>query len=144
METRLGHLSEVPMSTGLPASWDNPVKPEMFVGTHEGRLAKPLDLTQFGVNYVSLDPGSMSSLRHWHEGEDEFVFVLSGELTLIDDNGEHRMVEGSFAAFPAGEPNAHHLVNQSGAPASFLAIGSRKPGEDACHYPDEKLDRVPR
>jgi len=144
MDTKLMHVSEVSVGTGILKSVRNPIKPELFIGRHEARLAKSLDLTQFGVNHLILEPGSCSSLRHWHEGEDEFVYILSGELTLIDDNGEHKLVEGSFAAFPAGIPNAHHLVNTSQNPASFLAIGSRRPGEDACHYPDDNLGRIQR
>ena len=123
METKLLHVSQAPMSTGLPKDLANPIKPELFVGTHEGRLGKLVGMTQFGVNLVTLDPGSQSALRHWHDGEDEFVYVLSGTLTLIDDNGEHALEGGSFAGFPAGSSNAHHLVNKSQAPATYLAIG---------------------
>jgi uncharacterized cupin superfamily protein len=81
-------------------------------------------------------------LRHWHEGEDEFVYVLSGALTLIDDNGAHALTAGSFAAFPAGAANAHHLVNRSDAPATFIAVGTRKPGVETIHYPDETFGPV--
>ncbi len=144
VDTKLGHISDVPTSTGVSKSFQKLVKPELFAGKHQKRLSKPLGITQFGVNQVTLEPGSISALRHWHEGEDEFVFVLSGELTLKDNNGEHKMIRGSFAAFPAGSPNAHHLVNQSGESATFLVIGSRRPGEDACHYPDDELDRIQR
>lgn len=101
-------------------------------------------MTQFGVNHVTLEPGSISSLRHWHEFEDEFVYVLSGELTLEDENGQHRMIGGSFAAFPAGYQNAHHLVNQSQESATFLVVGSRVPGGDACHYPDDEISGRPK
>jgi uncharacterized cupin superfamily protein len=86
-----------------------------------------------------VEPGSISALRHWHEAEDEFVYVLSGELTLVDDNGEHALTEGSFAGFPAGCPNAHHLQNRSEWPASFIVVGSRKPGASTLHYPNDDL-----
>jgi uncharacterized cupin superfamily protein len=69
-------------------------------------------LTQFGVNLTTLEPGAMSALRHWHQHEDELVFVLEGEVTLITDAGEEMLGRGMAATFPAGEPNAHHLVNR--------------------------------
>lgn len=140
-ETRLQHVSQVRVSSGLPAEWKNPIQPERFVGKHEGQLGKLVGLTQFGVNRVMLEPGSMSALRHWHEGEDEFVFVLEGTLTLVDDNGEHELEADSFVGFPAGVPNAHHLVNHSEKPAVYLAVGSRKPGADTVHYPDHPDQR---
>jgi uncharacterized cupin superfamily protein len=143
METRLLHLSQVRASTTLPEDFVNPIKPERFVGKHEGRLGKLVGMTQFGVNHVLLEPGSMSALRHWYEGEDEFIHVLSGRLTLVDDNGEHRLEEGSFVGFPAGCPNAHHLVNSSEEPATFLAIGTRRTGDDV-HYPDDDLGPISR
>lgn len=127
------------MSTGAYANLDAPIRRERFAGFHEGRLAKPLGLTQFGVNHVTLDPGAQSSLRHWHATEDEFVYVLSGEVVLIDENGVHPMAEGAFAAFPAGTPNAHHLENRSEAPARMLVVGSRRPGQETVHYPDDGI-----
>ena len=144
MDTKLLHLSQVPISTGLPESLDNPIKPELFRGFHEGRLGELVGVAQFGVNHVTLEPGSISALRHWHEAEDEFVYVLSGRLTLVDDNGEHELTEGSFAGFPAGCPNAHHLQNRSEGPASFIVVGSRNPGADTVHYPDDDLGPVRR
>ena len=113
--------------------------PEWFEGRHEQRLARVLGVTQFGVNHLTLEPGAYSALRHWHEQEDEFVFVLEGELVLIDDNGEHSLTAGMYLAFPAGEPNAHQLCNRSAAPASFLAIGTRHRGAESIHYPDDDL-----
>jgi len=142
MRSRINRLSDVPVATGLPTAWTNPVRPELFAGKHEARLAKAVDITQFEVNYVTLEPGSISALRHWHEAEDEFVYVLSGRVVLIDDDGEHTMEAGTFAGFPAGCSNAHHLRNESGAPASFLVIGSRKPGEETIHYPDDDIGPI--
>jgi uncharacterized cupin superfamily protein len=132
----------VPIATGLPEEWPDPIKPELFAGKHEGRLGKRVGVTQFGVNHVTLEPGAVSALRHWHEAEDEFVYVLSGRLVLLDDNGEHVLEEGSFAGFPAGSSNAHQLANRAQEPASFLAIGSRRPGEDTVHYPDDDLGPI--
>lgn len=136
MDTKLLHLSDVPVLTNTPSQWSSPIHPEWFAGTHEAQLAKRVGLTQFGANVVTLDPGAASSLRHWHEEEDEFVYVLSGTLTLIDENGAHEMRAGAFAGFPAGAANAHHLKNLSNAPAMFLAVGTRKVGRETIHYPD--------
>ena len=137
MQTKLAHLSWTSVSTGLPKEVSDPIRPKWFAGRHEARLASPLGITQFGVNHVTLDPGAYSALRHWHEAEDEFVYVLSGELVLIDENGEHPLTAGGYAAFPAGEANAHHLANRSSAPASFLAVGTRHRGVETIHYPDD-------
>ena len=142
MKTKLSQLQDVPVKIGLPSSLANPIKPERFAGKREAQLAKAVAITQFGVNHVELAPGAISSLRHWHEHEDEFVFVLSGELTLIDENGEHSMVAGSFAGFPASLPNAHHLANKSKAPAAFIVVGTRKRGEEIVHYPYDPVGPV--
>lgn len=142
METRLRRVRDVPISTGIPKTVVDPIKPELFAGNHEGRLGKLVGMTQFGVNHVTLDPGSISSLRHWHEAEDEFVYVLSGKLLLMDENGEHELEVGAFVGFPAGEPNAHHLVNACDGPASFLAVGSRRPGAESIHYPDDRIGPI--
>lgn len=93
-------------------------------------------LTDFGANLVTIEPGAWSSQRHWHSAEDEFVVVLSGELTLVTDAGAETLRPGACAAFPKGVRNAHHLQNRSDAVATFLAIGTDRPDEDECHYPD--------
>ncbi|MFI4975046.1 MAG: cupin domain-containing protein [Caulobacterales bacterium] len=142
MDTRLGRLSSTPASSGLPAGLRNPIKPEQFAGKHEAQLGKRVGVTQFGVNHLVLEPGSVSALRHWHEFEDEFVYVLSGELVLIDENGEHGLSAGDFAGFPAGAANAHHLVNKSASPATYLVIGTRKRGREVIHYPDDNLGPI--
>ena len=95
-------------------------------------------LTSYGVNLVELMPGSWSSQRHWHTHEDEFVYVLSGELTLVTDGGEHLLTAGMAAGFPAGKANGHHLVNKSESVASFLETGNRIK-EDEVYYPDVDL-----
>ena len=138
-QTILQHLTEVPVISGIPKHWRNPIKPEKFQGKHQASLGKLSGVTQFGINHVVLEPGAWSALRHWHEGEDEFVYVLEGSLTLKDENGEHEMTAGSFIGFPAGVANGHHLVNGSDAPATYIVVGSRRPGGDVCHYPDGEL-----
>src|SRR5581483_3007411 len=104
-----------------------------------GRTKKALgtagELTQFGVNLTELPPGCWSSQRHWHTAEDEFVYVLSGELTLITDDGEDVLRAGDAAAFPKGVPNGHHFINRGNAPATYLEVGTRS-DFDVCYYSD--------
>lgn len=95
-------------------------------------------LTQFGAIIETLKPGAMSSQRHWHENEDEFLYMLSGELVLVEDNGDQILKTGDAAAWKAGIANGHHLQNRSEEPASFLIVGSRAE-KDTCHYPDIDL-----
>jgi len=99
-------------------------------------------LSQFGVNLMTLPPGAWSSQRHWHSQEDEFVFVVEGELTLITDAGEEVLRPGDCAAFKAGEADGHHLVNRSGAPAKVLEVGTRDAG-DRTVYPDADMVAEP-
>ena len=97
------------------------------------RLGEAAALTQFGVNRLRLPPGAWSSQRHWHSAEDEFVCVLAGEVVLVTDAGEEVLRAGDCAAFPKGVANGHQLVNRSGAPCVFIAIG--RPAASDCHYP---------
>ena len=84
-------------------------------------------LTDFGVNLMRLPPGNWSSQRHWHSHEDEFVYILEGELTLVEDDGETVLHAGDCAAFPKGTGNGHHMINRSDAVAFYLEVGSRQP-----------------
>jgi uncharacterized cupin superfamily protein len=102
------------------------------------RLADAGSLSQFGVNLLHLPKDAWSSQRHWHSDEDEFVWVLSGTVMLIDDNGENVLRAGDCAAFPKGQPNGHHLVNNSEETAIVLEIGARSE-QDVCEYPDIDL-----
>ena len=86
-------------------------------------------LSQFGANIVMLAPGAMSSLRHWHEQQDEILVVLSGHPTLVDDHGKTPLAPGDVAAFPAGEPNGHHLINETDEEVRFFVVGTRTPTE---------------
>jgi uncharacterized cupin superfamily protein len=99
-------------------------------------VAEAGGLTQFGANLVTLAPGAWSSQRHWHSAEDELVVVLTGELVLVEDDGETALGPGAIATFKAGVANGHHLQNRSDVAATFLAIGTDRPNEDECHYPD--------
>ena len=98
-------------------------------------LGNAFGLTHFGVNLVRLTPGTMSSQRHWHTKEDEFVYILEGDLVLITDDGERAMTPGMVAGFPAGAENGHHLVNRSERDALYLEIGDRREGDEV-DYPD--------
>jgi uncharacterized cupin superfamily protein len=95
-------------------------------------------LTQFGVNLLTLKPGVWSSQRHWHTREDEFVYELEGEVTLDTDAGEEVLHAGDCAAFKAGDPDGHHLINRSGRNAVVLEIGSSLTGDEV-DYPDIDL-----
>ncbi len=97
-----------------------------------------MGLTQFGANLVRVEPGAWSSLRHWHEEEDEFLIMVSGELVLIEDEGESVMRAGDCAGFPKGSGNGHHLVNRSSEEGVFLVVGTRG-SKERCHYPDADL-----
>lgn len=116
--------------------------PAPFRSLVEGRLRKRLGdaggLTQFGVNLTRLAPGSASAHRHWHESEDEFVFVLEGEVTLVEDEGETILGPGDAAAFKAGVSNGHHLINKSEQEVLYLEIGTRAP-RDRGVFPDIDL-----
>ena len=120
-------------STNYPDAFKHVVK-----GREKTALGNAADLTQFGVNLTRLKPGAASSLRHWHENEDEFVYVLAGELVLIEDEGETIMRPGDCAGFKAHVGNGHHLVNKSQRDALILEIGTRAKSERA-HYPDVDL-----
>ena len=98
------------------------------------RLGPATGLAEFGVSHVTLAPGAWSSQRHWHEGEDEFVVVLSGEAMLVEDETRTPMRPGDCAAFPKGVANGHVLVNESDQPCLFIAVG--RPSATDCHYPD--------
>ena len=118
------------------------VYPEPFK-SHMGerskrRLGEACGLTKFGVNLVTLAPGAQSALRHWHTLEDEFVYILSGEVTLISNAGEQQLNAGMCAGYPAGHRDGHHLINTSDRPAQYLEIGNRIPGDNA-FYPDDDL-----
>jgi uncharacterized cupin superfamily protein len=102
------------------------------------RLGDACGVTAFGVNLVTLGPGGQSALRHWHTLEDEFVYVLSGEVVLVTDAGEQTLSAGMCAGYPAGRRDGHHFVNRSAAPARYLEIGTRVKGDFAI-YPDDDL-----
>ena len=113
--------------------------PAPFDQIAKGRIRKRLGdaggITQFGVNLLQLQPGAASSQRHWHSGEEEFVYVVSGEVRLVTNKGEEILHPGDCAAFPKGVDDGHQLINRSAALAVCLEIGTRR-GEDVCVYSD--------
>ncbi len=102
------------------------------------RLGDACELTKFGVNLVALGPGGQSALRHWHTLEDEFVYVLEGEVVLVTNDGEQVLSAGMCAGYPAGKRDGHHFMNRSDRPARYLEIGNRIEGDNA-FYPDDDL-----
>ena len=127
-------LDTIPQTnaTGYPKPYSDAVQ-----GRWYRRLAPASGITDFGFSHVTLEPGAWSSQRHWHEGEDEFVVMLSGEAVLVDDLGETVMRAGDVAAFPKGDGNGHVLQNRGDAPCVFIAVG--RPTASDCHYPDIDL-----
>jgi uncharacterized cupin superfamily protein len=130
--------SDLPTRRGsdYPAPHDGPCRERI-----RRALGDVFGLSQFGVNLLELPPGAWSSQRHWHERQDEFVYVLEGEATLVTDAGETTLVAGMVAGFPANSGNGHHIVNRSGTVARLLEIGTRT-REETAHYSD--IDMVYR
>jgi uncharacterized cupin superfamily protein len=126
---------QVPAATGTNY-------PEQFraavAGRSKRRLGDALGLAVFGVNLTTIRPGAQSALRHWHSAQDEFIYMVEGELVLVTDGGEQVLRPGICAGFPAGKPDGHHLVNRSGCDAVYLEVGDRTKG-DAVTYPDNNI-----
>ena len=116
--------------TGYPAPLNRVVE-----GRQRKRLGNAAGLDQFGVNLTTLKPGAASALRYWHEKEDELVFVLEGEVVLVENSGETVLKPGEAAGFKANSRDGHHLVNKSNRDAVYLEIGTRSKHERA-EYPD--------
>ncbi len=104
--------------TGYPPPYDAPMSKR-----HYRRVGERTGLTDFGVSHVVLEPGGISSQRHWHEGEDEFLVMLSGEAVLMEDDGRTILRAGDCAAFPKGNTNGHHLRNESDSDCAFIVVG---------------------
>jgi uncharacterized cupin superfamily protein len=131
MTKRIDAAALTPLvGTLYPSPYDEPCR-----ARERTRLGDPAGLTQFGVNLLRLPPGAWSSQRHWHTGEDEFVYVLEGQVVLVTDAGEEVLRAGDAAGFPANDHNGHCLQNRSGRDARVLEVGSRTTGSVA-YYPD--------
>jgi uncharacterized cupin superfamily protein len=128
-------MTAAPISKGTiyPPPFDLPCRARSRI-----RLGDAAGLDQFGVNLCRLPPGAWSSQRHWHTEEDEFVYVVEGEVVLVTDAGEETLKAGDCAGFKGGSPDGHHLQNRSGADALVLEVGTRRAADEA-HYPDIDL-----
>ena len=115
-------------TTGYPEPYKSRV-----TGRHRRRLGDHAGLKNFGVNLTRLDPSSESSMRHWHARQDEFIYVLEGEVTLVTDAGRQKLTPGMAAGFPAGKADGHQLVNETDKSVLYLEIGDRTP-EDGATY----------
>lgn len=127
--------AQVPAATG--SAYPEPFKSRV-AGRRKQRLGDATGLKNFGVNLTTLLPGAQSALRHWHVRQDEFIYVLRGELVLVTEAGEQVLAAGMCAGFPAGKADGHHLVNRSGKDAIYLEVGDRTPGDGAI-YPDADI-----
>ncbi|MBU7587204.1 MAG: cupin domain-containing protein [Nostoc sp. TH1S01] len=118
------------------------IYPDKFQHFVAGRVKKALGnaagLKNYGVNLVTLAPGSCSALRHWHTRQDEFIYIIEGEATLVTNAGEEILTPGMIAGFPAGEEDGHQLVNRSQNIVVYLEIGDRTPDDEA-YYSDDDL-----
>lgn len=116
--------------------------PEEFkpfvAGRSKKRLGDAAGIQKYGVNLVKIEPGSCSALRHWHAKQDEFIYILEGEVTLVTNAGEQTLKAGMAAGFPAGVADGHHLINRSNSVVIYLEIGDRTPEEEV-NYPDVDL-----
>jgi uncharacterized cupin superfamily protein len=132
-------IAKVPVRSGAnfyPAAYR-----DQCAGRHKQGLGDAVGLTQFGVNITRIEPGQSSALRHWHEQEDEFIYVLEGELVLIENDGETVLKPGDAAGFAANNGNGHQLVNRSDRDAVYFEVGSRAKSERV-HYPDIDLEMI--
>jgi len=130
--TKRINVATLPVITGTlyPPPFDEPCR-----ARQRTRLADAAGLTQYGVNLVRFKPGAWSSQRHWHIAQDEFIYILSGEVTLVTNAGAEILRAGDCAGFKAGDEDGHHLQNRSNADVTFLEVGTRLPG-DGAYYCD--------
>ncbi|MBI1213545.1 MAG: cupin domain-containing protein [Alphaproteobacteria bacterium] len=126
------------VGTGYPKPYDKPC-----LKRSRKRLGDAAKLTQFGVNLLTLKPGVWSAQRHWHTKEDEFIFIVKGEVVLVTDTGEQTLRAGDCAGFKAGKKNGHHLQNRSKREAVVLEVGTRST-DDATEYPGIDLRFDPK
>ncbi|MDP6120990.1 MAG: cupin domain-containing protein [Rhodospirillales bacterium] len=121
--------------SNYPASFQALVR-----GRHRRALGDAAGLNNFGVNLTRLEPGAASAQRHWHTLQDEFIYILEGEATLVTEAGEQTLTTGMAAGFPAGLADGHHLVNRGAGDLLYLEVGDRTAGDEV-DYPDIDLKR---
>ncbi len=127
----------IEVGTNYPAAFCS-----MVAGRSRQRIGNAVGLKNFGVNLTTLAPGAQSALRHWHSAQDEFVYILQGEVVLVTDAGEQTLGPGEMAGFAAGVEDGHHLVNLSAVPVVYLEVGDRT-APDRAEYPDQDLRCIP-
>jgi uncharacterized cupin superfamily protein len=135
---KLPALDPMGVTPAAGSNYPDAFKPRV-AGRAKRKLGDVLGLKNFGVNLTTIKPGAASALRHWHLTQDEFVYILEGELVLVTDAGEQLLTAGMAAGFPAGRADGHHLVNRSDRGAVYLEVGDRSTG-DAANYPDDDLE----
>lgn len=140
MSRKARHAAEVELRAG--SNYPDPFRARVQ-GRRKRALGDLFGLDQFGVNLTELPPGAQSALRHWHSHEDEFVYIIEGEVTLITDAGEERLGPGDCVGFKAGAADGHHLVNRGDAVVRYLEVGSRRLDMDRVAYPDDDLEARP-
>lgn len=134
-------LDPAAVSAATGSSYPEPFRSRV-AARRKQRLGDALGLRNFGVNLTTIPPGASSALRHWHSHEDEFIYMVSGELTLVTGGGEQRLTPGLCAGFPAGKADGHCLVNRTDRDAVYLEVGDRHPA-DTVTYPDDDLVACP-
>jgi uncharacterized cupin superfamily protein len=134
---KLPALDPAQVEARIGSAYPEPFKSRVS-GRRKQRLGDVLGLKNYGVNLTTIPPGALSALRHWHSHEDEFIYMVSGELVLVTNDGEQRLTPGMCAGFPAGRADGHCLVNRTGKDAVYLEVGDRRP-EDAVTYPDDDI-----
>ena len=137
MKPRPPALDAADVTTVTGSGYPEPFKSRV-AARRKQRLGDALGLKHFGVNLTTIPPGAVSALRHWHSHEDEFIYIVSGELVLVTNDGEQRLTPGMCAGFPAGKPDGHCLINRTGKDAVYLEVGDRSP-DDAVTYPDDDI-----
>jgi len=135
---RLPAIDPATVEAKAGSNYPDHFKPRV-AGRGKQRLGNALGLTNFGVNLTTIEPGAASALRHWHSKEDEFVYIVSGELVLVTDAGEQLLAAGMAAGFPAGKADGHYLVNRTDRDAVYFEVGDRRP-DDMVSYPDDDLE----
>ncbi|MDH5750316.1 MAG: cupin domain-containing protein [Rhodospirillales bacterium] len=139
-ETKLPALDPASVEVRVGSIYPDPFNEGVFARQKQA-LGDALGLSKFGVNLLRLAPGVASSQRHWHSGEDEFIYILEGELTLITDGGEQVLTSGMVAGFPANSGDGHVLINRSGRDAVVLEVGNRSSAE-VVTYSDIDLKQI--
>jgi uncharacterized cupin superfamily protein len=135
-KARIAQLADIPVNRNIIYP---PHLREPFAGRAKRRLGDAVGMKNFGVNLATLEPGAWSSHRHWHTRQDEMIYLIEGELTLVTDSGREVLKPGAVVGFPANAGEAHNLINTGTKTAVYLEVGDRLPGDDV-YYADVDLE----